>query len=345
MIHRTVTFLKSPAGNLALLAGLIAVGGFLVYRGGVRERADAIPMTKVDGTAATSVQAQPESILRTGFLFKKPSALPNPGATDTAGSADSARRSTTPPKPHVLPISLVTPTEEKEPPPSHRYAPYGRLIPCETVVTVESSRLDTPVIGLVTDDVWHNGELVIPAGTEVHGRAALDRSRERIAVSGKWVLVWRDGSPMNGTELVLTGIALDRQRDDVTGEFGMRDGSAGLLGTLLKTDNWEEIKLFASTFLAGMASGLQQLQTEQTLVGLSQVPLATGRNAALLGTSNVLNAYAHQIQEAIERDGFYVRVPAGKQFYIYVTETIDLAKATRANQSDEDIWRKIHESN
>ena len=26
---------------------------------------------------------------------------------------------------------------------------------------------------------------------------------------------------------------------------------------------------------------------------------------------------------AIERDGFYVRVPAGKQFYLYITQTVD----------------------
>jgi hypothetical protein len=346
MIRRAVTFLKSPAGNLALLAVLVAGGGFLMYRGSVRKKAEAVPMTRIEAPAAPVVQSKPESILRTGFLFKRPSASPNPqadGAANTAASADRAKA--TPPKPHVLPISLFTPVEEKDAPPSHLYAPYGRLIPCETVVTIESSRLDTPVIGLVTEDVWHNGELIIPAGTEVHGRASLDRSRERIAVSGKWVLVWRDGSPMNGTELVLNGIALDRQRDDVTGEFGLRDGSAGLLGTLLKTDDWAEIKLFAATFLSGMASGLQELQTQQTLVGFSQVPEATGRNAALLGTSDVLNAYARQIQEAIERDGFYVRVPTGKQFYIYVTETIDLAKAARGGRSDEDIWRKSHESN
>jgi hypothetical protein len=349
MIARIMTFLKSPAGNLALLAGLVVVGGILIYRSGVRQRANAVPMSKVEGAAVPVVQAQPESILRTGFLFKRPSAPSNPAVTGAASASDAADAGrtgrTAPPKQHVLPISLVTPVEEKDAPPSHLYAPYGRLIPCETVVTIESSKLDTPVIGLVTEDVWHNGELIVPAGTEVHGRAALDRSRERIAVSGKWVLVWRDGSLMNGTELVLNGIALDRQRDDVTGEFGLRDGSAGLLGTLFKTDDWAEIKLFAATFLSGMASGLQQLQTEQTLVGLSQVPEATGRNAALLGTSDVLNAYAHQIQEAIERDGFYVRVPTGKQFYIYVTETIDLARATRGEHGDEDIWRRSHESN
>jgi len=31
-------------------------------------------------------------------------------------------------------------------------------------------------------------------------------------------------------------------KDDVSGEFGLRDGSAGLLGTLIKTDDWQEDK-------------------------------------------------------------------------------------------------------
>lgn len=199
------------------------------------------------------------------------------------------------------------------------------------------------MIGLVTEDVWHNGQLIIPAGTEVHGRASIDRARERIAVSGQWVVVWRDGSPLNGTELVLNGIALDRQKNDTTETFGMRDGSAGLLGNLIKTDDWQEIKLFASTFLSGFAGGLQQVQNQGTAFGgVAQVPLASSRNAGLQGAADVLNAYARQIQETITRDGFFVRVPAGKQFYLYVTETIDQAKGVRGNQRNEEIWKKEH---
>ena len=210
---------------------------------------------------------------------------------------------------------------------SKTYAPFGRLIPCETVITIESSKLDTPVIGLVTEDVWHNGVLVIPAGAEVHGRASLDRARERIAVSGKWVVVRRDGGPLKGTELIMNGIALERVREYTTGELGLRDGYAGLVGQLIKTDDWQEIKLFASTFLAGFAGGLQQLQNVGTAFGgVTQVPVVSTRNAAQQGTAEVLNAYARQIQETIARDGFFVRVPAGKQFYLYVTETIDQAK-------------------
>jgi hypothetical protein len=52
----------------------------------------------------------------------------------------------------------------------------------------------------------------------------------------------------------------------------------------------------------------------------------------------VLGAYAQQIYDSIQRDGFYVRVPAGKQFYLYVTQTIDKSDAalgeTRFNSGD-----------
>ena len=54
---------------------------------------------------------------------------------------------------------------------SKNYAPFGRLIPSELIVTVDSSSIQTPIIGLVTEDICHNGRLIIPAGTEVHGNA------------------------------------------------------------------------------------------------------------------------------------------------------------------------------
>ncbi|MBL9192537.1 MAG: TrbI/VirB10 family protein [Opitutaceae bacterium] len=341
-------FLKSPTGNVTVFMVLVAVGGLMIYRGNARERARAEQMTTVAGEENP---AQRHTFARDGQPLKIPAPLPRAGERQAADvrSGESrphaARQSNDGKKekearPVVLPISVYSGSGDATPTLSKNYAPFGRMIPCETVITLESSKLDTPVVGLVTEDVWHDGRLVIPAGTEVHGRASLDRSRERIAASGRWVVVWRDGSPFNGTELVLNGIALDRQKDDVTGEFGMRDGSAGLVGQLIKSDNWQEIKLFASTFLAGMASGLQEMRNQGTAFGDTvQVPVASGRNAALQGTSDVLNLYAQRIQEVIARDGFYVRVPAGKQFYLYVTETIDQATGTRGNQRIAEIWR------
>lgn len=51
------------------------------------------------------------------------------------------------------------------------------------------------------------------------------------------------------------------------------------------------------------------------------------QNAPFVGAQQVLDTYARQIYENIQRDGFYVRVPAGKQFYLYVTQTLDKSQA------------------
>ena len=76
--------------------------------------------------------------------------------------------------------------------------------------------------------------------------------------------------------------------------------------------------------VSGAAGALTE--RDQTLLG----PLASPalQNAPLVGAQSVLATYAKQILESIQRDGFYVRVPAGKQFYLYVTQTIDRNEAT-----------------
>jgi len=198
------------------------------------------------------------------------------------------------------------------------YAPFGRLIPCETVITVDSASIQTPIIGLVTENIYHAGKLVIPAGTEVHGTAQADRHRERIASGNNWTLVWQGGEEMH-----LKAVALDREFSGDQEGWGITDGSAGLRGELLKTDNLAEIKLFAATFLSGAAGALTEKQ--QTIFGSVSSP--TLNNAPFEGVQKVIDTYAQRIYDAIQKDGFYVRVPSGKQFYLYVVQTIDRADA------------------
>jgi hypothetical protein len=228
-----------------------------------------------------------------------------------------------PQKSVALPISLFAETPSAgERQLSKNYAPYGRLIRCELIVTVDSSSIQTPIVGLVTEDVYFGGRLLIPAGTEVHGKAQTDRVRERIASSGGWTFVWQDGR-----ELRVSGLALDREFDaDGTG-WGITDGSAGLHGRVLRTDDMAELKLFAASFLSGAASGFTDNQ--QTIYGSQALP--TAKNAGLQGAQAVIQAYAQQIHDSIQRDGFYVRVAAGKQFYLYITQTLDLSDAAIGN--------------
>jgi hypothetical protein len=223
--------------------------------------------------------------------------------------------------PTLPPISIVTETpsnEAKAKELSEDFAPFGRLIQCELIVTVDSSSINTPVIGLVTENVYHHGHLIIPVGTEVHGSAQVDRVRERIASDARWTLVWQTGE-----ELRVSGLALDREKDANDDGWGITDGSAGLRGRLIKRDELAEIKMFAATLLSGAAEAFTEKQA--TAFGSFTVPSLT--NAPLQGAQSVLDRYANQIQQSIERDGFYVRVPAGKQFYLYVTQTMDRADA------------------
>jgi hypothetical protein len=95
------------------------------------------------------------------------------------------------------------------------FAPFGRLIPCETVITVDSASNQTPIVGLVTENVYYGGKLVIPAGTEIHGTAQTDHQRERIASGNTWTFIWQ-----NGMEMQIKAIALDREFDDETNQSG-----------------------------------------------------------------------------------------------------------------------------
>lgn len=196
---------------------------------------------------------------------------------------------------------------------STSFAPMGRLIPCELVNTIESIRIETPVIGVISESIAFNGRIVIPEGTEVHGKAQVDRVRERIAAHGSWVFVFPDGK-----ELRVKGQALERQESPVGEAWGVDDGSAGLRGEILRSGSFDELKVFAASFLSGMSGALQ---TSRPTVFGDQVN-RSARNAALAGAGSVLEDYAKSIAETIKRDGFYVRVRGGHQFWLYVSETL-----------------------
>lgn len=315
-------FFGTTTGQLVLIGALIAVGVFVMQWQHRRRHTTPLP-----AASAAQPPSLPKTFAREIAKFPKP-------ANPTESAAQAGLRSSIPAveKPRIVPLTLLAarpPATPAEPP---IFAPYGRLIPCETVVTLESNRLDTPVIGLVTEDVWHAGRLVVPAGAEVHGHAALDRARERLAVQGAWRIVWRTPDADNGTELAVQGLALNRDFDSATGRWGEQDGSAGLRGAILKTDDERELKLFAATFLSGATTALQDTRTTAGLVGEIALPAATARNAALAGTSAVLRDYAQQLRDAIARDGLYVRVPSGKPFYLYVTETLARSHAGRGSK-------------
>jgi len=68
-------------------------------------------------------------------------------------------------------------------------------------------------------------------------------------------------------------------------------------------------------------------EKQQTIFGPVNSPTLT--DAPICGARRLCcKTYAQQIFDSIQRTVFYVRVPSGKQFYLYVLQTIDDADAS-----------------
>jgi hypothetical protein len=186
-----IQFFRSPTG--ALLVFILLLGIVLVVLIGFKPHKKSEPLLPVK-----TVNDAPQTVSTLESPIQK--IQPPAPVVEVKQEVPVVQKETTPEKIAIPSISLFADQAKPKPvkPLTEHYAPFGRLLRCELIVTVDSSSINTPIIGLVTDDLWHNGEQIIAAGTEVHGTAQTDRTRERIASAGNWNLVWQDGkaSPM-----------------------------------------------------------------------------------------------------------------------------------------------------
>jgi hypothetical protein len=196
--RKFLNFFKSKTGKILIFLALIGIG-CTVYYGFTppAKKAPSQPEPKPETNPETN---QPTTVNRGGSRF----VIPSLSLRELTGATNNAPTNAPP----ALPITLYN-SDAGDVEISQDYAPYGRLIPCETIITIDSAKIETPIIGFVTEDVYHDGKLIIPAGAEVHGKAQVDRSRERIASADNWYIVWRTTDRMNGAELPLHGVALD----------------------------------------------------------------------------------------------------------------------------------------
>ena len=204
-----------------------------------------------------------------------------------------------------------------------RFLPFGTLLKCKLVNTIDSSNLATPVIAVLLEDVWQNGRRVIPANTLVHGMAREGRLRDRVTAAGTWRFVWQDGR-----ELPFSGIALDREyAHDIDG-YGITDGSAGIKGRVLATDDLQELKLLAAAALSGFARGTQ----DRTQTAFGTTITGSVSSGVKEGVGEVFDLYARRTLRDLEENGYFVRVAAGKEFYVYVLEAVDPNEARLAGE-------------
>lgn len=139
----------------------------------------------------------------------------------------------------------------------------------------------------------------------------------------------------------------DRKRIRVPGNcgrYGLTDGSAGLYGQIFYTDRYAELKAFGAAAVAGVAQSFQTVQGNYYGNNLQHTP----ENAGLQGLSNVMELMVQRYLNANDGDETYVRVPAGKEFYVFTTSLIEPDRAsTGAYQQGakaRTLWEQIEAS-
>ena len=305
---------QKPTGRLILF--LVAGALILAFVLSGKPRQSVQPIK-------TELPAQATTATHKEFVENIPTTQPiQAKATPAPAPLEAARPTPTPKPPPPIPQAIFATKEESR---SEYYLPYGRLLRCELVNSVESTNIETPIIGLITEDVWHAGRLVVPAGTEVHGLAQKTAARERIGSERQWVLVFQDGK-----ELPLSGTVLDYAPDGTNGDqWGETDGSAGLRGYMIAADKYAETKAILAAMISAGAGAFPSMTNiiSPLTGGVTQVQQGGYQDAISAGIQAGGQIYSQRLLEGLKNDPYYVRVPAGTTFYLYVSQTVDLAKA------------------
>lgn len=360
--------LKSPMGTTILsLGGLVLLvllclplllrndaGKLEVRRGSGGEGSYDI-LSNIKPVATPPKHQTPENTApkrNSDAVFEKPFArVPRPPTASGAKEKPSVPESSAFPRPQGRSVSTASPRKtfitiidgenvhaEKQEFVSERYAPYGRLIACKMVNTVESGDTETPLIAFVMEDLWwinSKGEkkLIIPAGTEVHGSVKGAKPlRNRLTTGNSFVLVWQATSNMVGFELQLRGIALEKSNAPDTRNLAtISDMAAGIPGQVMSNENLAKFLMYTLAFGQGMAQGFQTSEVSSNSGGTIVAQEGTTKNALSRGAETLAQIMLQDVSQQISKESYYIRVAAGTEFYLFVQQVINLDDAKVAN--------------
>ena len=219
---------------------------------------------------------------------------------------------------------------------SSRYAPFGRLLDCKLINTLESNIEGTPLIAVVIKDLWwtnSKGErkLIIPAGTEVHGKMG-SCVRNRMMSEGNFILVWQITSSQVGIELQLQGRVLEKsnQAGDKT-KATITDMAHGIPGRVMGNSNLNEMLQYTMAFARGLSEGFETTKTFDNGSTIVTESDGTTKNALAKAFESLSNVALENITDKISKESYYIRVPAGTEFYLYIEQVTDIEKAAIAD--------------
>jgi hypothetical protein len=325
-MKRLLRFFTTGPGAVLVVIAIALTVAWYIYRGQEKQQAEANKrqVQRALGQVRPSASVDQSQASKEVILSRQRLNPPTPGEAPTPLPVSFP----TPGQQRVALPTLVsfyaqvaaTPSPTPEAPPPEPKAPLVWLppsifIPCSLVNTVESSHINTPVVGEVTRDVIQNNDgvshVIVPAGTIVSSFAQSGAVRDRIEVAGVWLFVYPDGRTLR-----VPGMACVREADPTNQQFGIEDGSAGLQGEIVESDHWASAKallalMITTTVQTGTAVATSAIQAQHT-TGVLQVP----------DTAPIMSKYIDQLLNGETGDGRFVRVRASTEFYVFPTQTI-----------------------
>lgn len=179
--------------------------------------------------------------------------------------------------------------------------PMGTRIPVALINNVISSNTETPIIAQVTEDVLGGG-VSIPTESKAYGTARLNVNSQRLMVKFTAIVL------PDGHELPISAAAIDEDMVyGLSGEFDSKEVDKTVAST-------------AGQFISGLASGLKDKTPTP-----SGAPMEPGslKNGVLNAFTQSGLGYAEKRAQDASSIQPVLRLPAGKQFYLFLERKFD----------------------
>jgi hypothetical protein len=240
-----------------------------------------------------------------------------------------------PPKAEAVQFEAERRPKKRDP---KRWLPQGGRINCMLLNAVKSSSLNTPVQGIVTEDIRQVDAgidyIIIPKNSRVTAWAVPGSKLDRIEVAGGWTVEFSGPVELTGKLCRFEGAAVVGTPDK-TGRFsGEWCGSAGLQGQLVNTDHWKAGKdllelVMLAGFSAAPAAAGSFLQASHSS-GFYQTPDATP----------IFKEVLDDMFNGRNRDSMFVKVASGTPFTIFTHSVIVPDRATYDGSGDADTTER-----
>ncbi len=317
------------------LVVLLVIGGVVLFLWGLSDRqkhrpkaSNVLTSGQIEPTRSLDKGTErPTQVLRTGLSQEYNSA---PASTPLPVASASPLQKVEELSPLVLCDLPVSPTPSPTPKvveDDDYWLPRFTYIPCVTAGEIDSGHITTPVVLIVTKDIYQRiginaiPHLIIPANTKLGCFASPNYFRDRVEVKGTWTAVFVN----EGTECTFEGVACDQEFDPVGNHYGPYEKSAGLKGRFRQSDHYALLRNLTGLLLTTATNTATSAGAT-----LLQNGLNGGDNGNVLSvqTNGVAPYLDHYIQGLINpnqlSDTLLVRVPPVTPCYVLTTSVVEV---------------------